>query len=185
MTDNSLPKRKHTRLKDYDYSDNGYYFVTIWSTEGKHLFSKIINEQQVVGRGLAPAERQYYGTVVKYTRYGLIAEQQLFALEKRFNYITVDKYVIMPNHIHAILILKDKTAGASPRPTLMDIICAYKSLTVRECHKYGLPDGKTIFQDSFNERVIRNESSYYTISQYIEENPFRWHLDKYYNYKEK
>lgn len=179
-TDNNLPKRKHPRLKNFDYSDNGYYFITICSIEGKHLFSKITNENQVVGRGLAPAERQYYGTVVKYTRYGLIAEQQLFALEKRFSYLTVDKYVIMPNHIHAILILKDKTAGASPRPTLTDIICAYKSLTVHECQKYNLPKGETVFQSSFYERVIRDEASYYQLWQYIDENPLKWNLDKYY-----
>ena len=179
-TDNNLPKRKHPRLKNFDYSDNGYYFITICSIEGKHLFSKIINENQVVGRGLAPAERQYYGTVVQYTRYGLIAEQQLFALEKRFSHVTVDKYVIMPNHIHAILILKDKTAGASPRPTLTDIVCAYKSLTVRECQKYDLQKGETVFQNSFYERVIRDEASYYQLWQYIDENPLKWNLDKYY-----
>ena len=122
---NQIPKRKHTRLKEYDYSYNGYYFVTICTQNRVNILSKI------VGRGLAPAEKTYD---ICLTEYGKLAEQQLFDLEKRYDNMHIDFYCIMPNHIHIIIVLKE-TAGASPRPTLNDIICSYKSLTTRLINK--------------------------------------------------
>jgi len=68
----------------------------------------------IVGRGLAPAE-------IKLTKIGKIVEEQLNNLPNSYDYVKIDKYVIMPTHIHAIIILSGQTAGASPRPTLMDI----------------------------------------------------------------
>ncbi|MBR3995222.1 MAG: hypothetical protein IKL74_04430 [Clostridia bacterium] len=98
-----LPKRKRTRLKGYDYSLPGSYFITICTKDKKHLLSEI-----TVGQGLAPAENRL-------TIYGFIAKEQIEALEKRYNNITVDKYVIMPNHIH-ILFSIIPTAGALSLP---------------------------------------------------------------------
>ena len=83
----------------------------------------------------------------------------------------------MPNHIHAIIILEE-AAGASPRPTLSDVICAYKSLTKRECNKIK-PISK-LFQNSFYDHVIRNEVDYSEVLKYIEENPAKWYYDKLY-----
>ena len=91
--------------------------------------------------------------------------------------LKVDQYVIMPNHIHAVLILEE-TAGASPRPTLTDIVCAYKSLTTRACKKL-LPINK-LFQTSFYEHVIRGREDYKEIVKYIAENPSRWESDNLY-----
>ena len=96
-----FPKRKPTRLKEYDYSQNGAYFVTICTRGKKCILSDII-----VGQGLAPAETNL-------SQYGKIAEEQLLALKKRYKTIEIDKYVIMPNHIH-IIIISNKTAGACP-----------------------------------------------------------------------
>ena len=98
-----LTKRKHPRLARYDYSTAGAYFITICTQNRKCLLSHI------AGQKLAPAE-------IQYTAYGKIAEEQLFLLEKRYPCLKIDQYVIMPNHIHAILLL-DGAAGASPRPT--------------------------------------------------------------------
>ena len=106
------------------------------------------------------------------------AEQQLLSLENRYEYLSVDKYVIMPNHIHVVLILESDAAGASPRPTLTDIVCAYKSLTTRECKKNGF-DGK-LFQTSFYEHIIRCREDYEEIEKYIYENPIRWYYDELY-----
>ena len=83
----------------------------------------------------------------------------------------------MPNHIHAIFQLAE-TAGVSPRPTVTDIICAYKSLTTRAC-KAAAPIGK-LFQTSFYDHVIRNQKDYLEISEYILNNPKQWELDKLY-----
>ncbi|MBQ1982746.1 MAG: hypothetical protein II229_05955, partial [Clostridia bacterium] len=93
-------------------------------------------------------------TEIEYTLFGEIAEKQLFLLADRYPYLTIDQYVIMPNHIHAILILNGETAGASPRPTLTDIVCTYKSLTTRECKKSGFRE--KLFQTSFYEHIIRS-----------------------------
>ena len=110
--------------------------------------------------------------------FGKIAEKQLFLLEERYPYLEVDQYVIMPNHIHAIMILHGETAGASPRPTITDIVCAYKSLATRECKKNGF-DGK-LFQTSFYEHIIRGQEDYTEIVKYIYENPIRWYYDELY-----
>ena len=162
--ENGLPRRKHPRLTHYDYSTAGAYFVTMCTQNRRCLLSR------VVGRGLAPAE-------IQYTAYGKIAEEQLFCLEERYPSVRIDQYVIMPNHIHAILLLE--AAGASPRPTLTDIICAYKSLTTRECKKINPVD--KVFQTSFHEHVIRGRKDYEEIVEYISENPKKWELDKLYN----
>ena len=99
-------------------------------------------------------------------------------LAQRYPNLTVDRFVIMPNHIHVILFLKNDAAGASPRPTLMDIVCAYKSLTTRECKKSGF-SGK-LFQDSFYEHIIRGREDHEEIVKYICENPLRWYFDELY-----
>lgn len=115
--------RKHIRLKNYDYSQCGYYYVTIHTANNEYTLS-------TVGRGLAPA---YYE--IKLTETGKVAEQQLFALEERFKGVQIDKYVIMPNHIHVVIIIGESVmsveeAGASPRPTIVAILLiVHKILT--------------------------------------------------------
>ena len=162
--ENTLPIRKHPRLKNFDYSSAGAYFITICTHNRKCLFSHI------VGRGLAPTE-------IRYTAYGQIAKEQLFLLEKRYPFLKIDQYVIMPNHIHVILMLGE-AAGASPRPTVPDIVCAYKSLTTRECKK-AIPVDK-VFQDSFYEHIIRGKEDYIGIAEYIINNPKQWEMDALY-----
>ena len=163
--ESSLPKRKHSRLEFFDYSTTGAYFITICTQNRRCVLSSI------VGRGLAPAE-------VQYTAYGRIAEEQLLLLEERYPSLKVDQYVIMPNHIHAILILND-ARGVSPRPTLMDIVCTYKSLTTRKCKK-ACPIDK-VFQTSFYDHVIRGQADYDEIAEYIASNPKQWELDRFYS----
>ena len=106
--ENSLPQRKHPRLKHYDYSTAGAYYITICTQNRQCLLARII------GGGMEPAK-------IQYTPYGKIAEEQLFLLEKRYPFLRIDQYVIMPNHIHVIFLLEN-TAGASPRPTFSFII---------------------------------------------------------------
>lgn len=120
----NLPKRKPTRLANFDYSTNGAYFITICTYNRKRFFGNI------VGQGLAPAENRL-------SIYGQIAEEQLLLLENRYQNIKIYKYVIMPNHIHIIISINN-TAGASPCPTISNIICTYKSLTSRICRQNGL-----------------------------------------------
>ena len=99
-------------------------------------------------------------------------------LEQRYPSLKIDRYVIMPNHIHAILLLEE-TAGGSQRPTIMDIVCAYKSLITRQCKKIRPID--KLFQTSFYEHVIRGYEDYKEIAEYIVNNPKQWELDKLYS----
>ena len=124
-----------------------------------------------VGQGLAPAENHL-------SAYGKIAEEQLLDLENRYPTIIIDKYVIMPNHIHIIIFIQNQSAGASPCPTLSSAICSYKSLTTRLCKQKCSTD--RIFQNSFYDHIIRGEKDYQKIWDYINNNPEKWKEDCFY-----
>ncbi len=160
---NNLPSRKHPRLNTFDYSSSGAYFITICTQDRQCILSNFIKHE------LFPVK-------IKYTEYGKIAEEQLILLEKRYPSVKVDQYVIMPDHIHIILVIHDDKSEASFHPTVSDIVCTYKSLTTRECKKVG--SIQKLFQTSFYEHIIRNHEDYIEISKYIQENPTHW----YYNH---
>lgn len=113
----TLPKRKATRLKAYDYSLPGYYFITLCVQDRRCILSEIS-----VGEGLAPP-------VVRLTGIGKLAEEQLQRIPERFPTAAVEKYVIMPNHIHLILRMKEGSGGASPSPIVTQVVGVFKSLT--------------------------------------------------------
>lgn len=162
---NKLPKRKHPRLKEYDYSLPGAYFITVCTCHRRCILS------HVVGRGLAPAETEL-------TALGMIAREQLAALEERFPSVEITDYVIMPNHIHLLLTLKE-AAGASPHPTVSSVIGAYKSLTARLCKQASSVE--KVFQSSFHDHVIRSEEDLRAAREYIAHNPARWREDELYS----
>ena len=99
-------------MQGYDYSQAGYYYVTICTHEKQPTLSKVL-----AGRGLALAESPLG---VELSDIGRIVEEQLLALNERYYFAKIDKYVIMPTHIHAIIVLSEEAAGASPRPTITD-----------------------------------------------------------------
>ena len=89
--------------------------------------------------------------------------------------MTIDKYVIMPNHIHLILTLQAGTGGASPSPTVTQVVGTFKSMTTRLC------EGESkLFQRSFYDHVIRNDMDYQEIWTYIDQNPAKWAEDCFY-----
>ena len=175
--DKDLPKRKSTRLKNFDYSSAGAYFVTICVRDRMQILSEIARTDLMsanktigiaVGEGLAPPE-----ITVKLKPCGEIVKEQLQLIETRFLGVTVEDYVIMPDHIHAVIFLHGKAGGASPSPTLDDVICAFKSLTSRSCkQKYGI---EKMFQRSSAEHIVRDREDYETRRKYIYENPKRWY----------
>lgn len=176
-----FPKRKSTRLQNFDYSKAGAYFVTICTADRQKLLSEIVFTNDTEADGLAvQGEIPSPEYSVKLTPCGKIAKEQLLLLEHRFQGLAITDYVIMPDHIHAIIFLhnNDKalveaTGGASPSPTLNDVLCAFKSLTSRICKKqYGTAK---IFQRSFADHIIRDGADYETRKKYIYENPMRWY----------
>ncbi|MCL2377366.1 MAG: transposase [Defluviitaleaceae bacterium] len=164
---NELSARKHPRLKSYDYSQNGYYHVTICTQSKLPILSQ-------VGRGLAPAAELTLTTI------GKIVENQLLDLPNRFPGITIDKYVIMPTHIHVIIVIGCSAAGASPRPTLSDVVRVFKPMSTRLCNQDDNVTGRQIWQASFYDEIIRDERMYQNIWKYIDENPAKWAEDCYY-----
>ena len=164
----NLPNRKHPRLKDYDYSRPGAYFITICTHNRKHVLSEID-----VGQGLAPAENRL-------SAYGRIVQEQIELLTERYPFIKINQYVIIPNHIHLLISNYEVAAGASPCPTISDVICTLKSISTRLCRKAGYPQAH-LFQTSFHDHIIRDEQDYLKIAEYIETNPLKWESDCFYN----
>lgn len=108
---------------------------------------------------------------------GELLKEQLQLIEARFANVTVQDYVIMPDHIHALIFLHGRAGGASPSPTLHEVVCALKSLTSRNCkQKYGIDK---IFQRSYAEHIIRDGKDYETHIEYIQENPERWYYKRF------
>ena len=178
--DNGKPQRKSTRLQYFDYSTTGAYFITICTRDRMRILSEIsresltstniTNESKSVGEALAPPALQL-------SSIGEIVEEQMLDLEERYKNILIDEYVIMPDHIHMILIIKN-AGGASASPTMNAVIRTFKSLTSRICkQRFGV---ENIFQRSFYDHVIRDRRDYELKKKYIYENPIKWYYDKVY-----
>lgn len=150
--------RKYPRLKQYDYRLPGYYYITIHNQQNAPLLSSV-------------RQRAAQGAVVYLSMEGHIAQEQLQSLEQRYPYARVDKYVIMPTHIHLILRLME---GTCPRDGVPEIIGVYKSLTTREINAKRNTPGRRQFQRSFYETVLRTERAYRECWEYIDGNPGKW-----------
>ncbi|MDR0221034.1 MAG: transposase [Lachnospiraceae bacterium] len=164
------PTRKNIRLQGYDYSQNGAYFITICTEDRKALFGEI-----VVGAGLVSARMELSNA-------GKMIEDVLVNTTEIFGCI-LDKYIVMPNHIHCIVMID--RAETSPAPTIGDLVCAFKSKATVE-YINGVKSScypsfnRRLWQRNYHDRIIRNEAEYLRIWQYIDENPLRWDEDEYY-----
>ena len=159
----NLPKRKPTRLKEYDYSTPGIYFITICTHNRKCLLSNII-----VGEGLCALPQNTL------TPIGNEIEKSIQYINDNYIGVKIDKYVIMPNHIHLILILDD--SGGHGNPPLQNVIGKLKSYTT---NKFG----NILWQRSYHDHIIRGEKDYRKIWEYIDTNVIRWKKDCFYNSK--
>jgi len=172
-----LPKRKGIRLKGYDYSQNGAYFITICSHNRETIFAEIS-----VGQGLCSCRT---------TPIGGIIEEEIIALPARYPYVAVDQYAIMPNHVHMTIMIDRMQQGwrqeQSPCPTgtIGDVVCALKSITTKRANQCDGMKGRKIWQARYHDRIIRDEAEYLKIWQYIDENPARWVEDVYFENGEK
>ena len=172
ITDNDLPERKKTRLDEYDYSTAGAYFVTICTHNRIRILSNI--------RRGDPCGRP----IVELSQLGKIADNAIPDIENKYD-ISIEKHVIMPNHIHMIVFIKDREMRATARvaPTLGNIIGGYKSLITNKwlniCKQHNITMGQ-IWQRGFYDHIIRTEQDYAQIWQYIDENPVKWESDEYY-----
>ena len=163
-----MPKRKPTRLKHFDYSSQGAYFVTICTKERRCILSR------VVGTGVPD------GPQIELTKYGQIADKYIRQLNDFYDNLSVESYVIMPNHIHMMLWLRGSDNGPSgtPVPTVQNsVLSRFVSTFKRFC---GKEYGTNIWQSRSNDHIIRNRRDYEEHLRYIYENPMRWYYDELY-----
>jgi len=162
----TLLQRKPTRLKGFDYSQNGMYFVTICTHNRKCILSQII-----VGDGVLDVPHTML------LNCGKIVDKYINKLNDFYLNINIEKYVIMPNHIH-LLISVDNPDGMSRTPSPTNAyIPQFISTLKRFCNK---EIGYNIFQRSFHDHIVRNEADYEKIYNYIESNPSKWTEDCFY-----
>lgn len=159
---NEFLKRKPLRLAEFDYGTNGAYFVTI-CTKGRQWLLSSIGD---VGDDahIVPSPRL--------SDYGHVCDKYIRSISAVYTGVSVDAYVIMPNHIH-LLIRLDGAMWASPPTSISDIVRSFKVLVTKEI-------GVSIWQRSFYDHVIRGEQDYAEIAEYIETNPLRWQMDTLY-----
>ena len=151
----NYPNRRQNRLNGYDYSSENKYFVTICTDK----------------------RNQYFWTENRINSFGRIAENELLEICNHFKCVQVDKYVVMPNHIHLILTIgcKPELKLQQPLPTLSTVIGQYKSAVSRKIHMIN--PKITVWQKSFHDRIIRNEAEYLKLWKYIDENTIPFMFD--------
>ena len=156
-----LPVRKNIRLQGYDYSQAGYYHITMCVQGGHEL---LWVEEQIVGARIAHP-LSHIGETVK------IAIENI---PEFYPNVKIDKYVIMPNHIHMIIVLHEDVSGRAMRaPTISRIINQMKGYVTKQV-------GFSVWQKLFHDEIIRNQKAYQNIWQYIENNPAKWAEDDYF-----
>lgn len=149
--------RKPTRLRGFDYSQKRAYFVTVCTQERCEILAEICRG----GALLLPI--------------GEIVDREIRQLPQIYD-VSVEKYVIMPNHIHMIIFLQ----GKEHDDTLCAVLCALKSITTKKANQIDNCIGRRIWQRSFHDHIIRDEKDYLKIWQYIDENPGKWEQDCFY-----
>ena len=157
---NQLPHRKSPRLPEYDYSQNGAYFVTVCTEHRKQILSKI-----VVGKGLCALPQ----IQIELTKTGKIVEECIEYINP-YDFVEVMSYVIMPDHIH--LIISIIAPEGHRDPSLQHTIQQFKSYST---HK----NGQKFWQRSYYDHIVRNESDLIDIHNYIIQNPYLWFEGKH------
>jgi len=159
-----MRERKRTRLENYDYSKNGYYFITICAENREEWFGKVEKEEMILNQ------------------YGKIVNQCWDDLPSHYFNCSLDTFVIMPNHIHGIIVILNNNTvgnGLKPFPThgLSEMIRGFKTFSSRKINEEIKNDNKFQWQKSFYDHVIRNEKSLHNLRHYITFNSLKWELD--------
>ena len=187
--DSFSPQRRSIRLSDYDYTQKGAYFVTVCTLNRECVLGEIVDDEMQINAA------------------GLLVAQTWDRLSLRFPSIELDALVVMPNHVHGIVVLttvsppptppdlvgaglalpeiniperkKDDQKPGTPRgaPTLGDVVGAFKSLSARACNQTLNRAGQRFWQRNYHEHIIRNEADLARIREYIATNPARWTED--------
>jgi putative transposase len=153
---NALPNRRNPRWHNYDYHQSGAYFVTICTHERLHLFGHVANE------------------IMHLSAYGDIAAQDWTALTQHYPHLELDLFVVMPNHMHGILLFIDPAAAS-----LSNVVGAYKGGVSRRVNALRSTPSAPVWQRSFHDRIIRSQQELDMIRQYVDTNPAQWTADRF------
>jgi len=186
--------RKINRLTEFDYSQNGAYFVTICTQDMRCLFGQIVGTSEnsdgsnvgaEEGVGENVGERIAFPhnvTVIREQRpymelsnTGKIVHDKIMAISQIYKSVSVSKYVIMPNHIHMIIEIDndfDESGNAMRSPTISTIMTQFKGAVSKAI-------GQKFWQKSFHDHIIRNQIDYENIWNYIDVNIDNWYEDEY------
>ena len=172
--DQSVQKRKANRLTDYDYSRSGYYFVTICTKDRGPWFGEIRDGEMALNQC------------------GESARVRWLEIPTHFKSVQLDAYIVMPNHIHGIIIIngddhddnnvRNRHACSLPQnknrqyQKLPVIIGSYKAAVAKSIHQI-MPDQDFRWQKSFYDHIIRNDASLNQVREYIMNNPLNWAND--------
>lgn len=159
-------QRRSIRLRHYDYSQAGAYFVTICTKDRKCLFGEVTDNE------------------MRLNRFGKAVAGVWQAIPERFSGIELDAFVVMPNHLHGILMIpyrsaredEPEAASSADNPHLGDLIRVLKAVSTRQIRQMGYES--FAWQRNYYEHIIRNEDSLASIREYIVLNPLKWALDR-------
>ncbi|MEB3206882.1 MAG: transposase [Vampirovibrionales bacterium] len=173
-----LPQRKPLRLPGYNYAQNGAYFITICTKNRACLFGDVTHGEMVLNDA------------------GHIIETEWPRTSVLRNDVMLDEFIIMPNHVHMIVLLSvggdciapstittnpnpDGTMQSSPTTSNISyIIRGFKSATTKTINLHDQTSGTPVWQRGYHDHIIRNEADLNRIRQYIVNNPLQWHLDE-------
>ena len=167
--DRSVHHRHSVRLYDYDYSGPGAYFITICTLDRICLFGRVVNCDMVL------------------SDIGDLVRQEWVNTESIRPYVTVDRFVVMPDHTHAIVVInavQDSDTAATGEKGRADnglmsggvgeIVGQFKSVVTKRINRLRNSPGASVWQRNYYERIIRDERELNMVRQYIEQNPVRW-----------
>ena len=160
--DPEIHHRRSVRLVSHNYSDPGSYFVTICAFEKRCYFGSIENFE------------------VRLSLVGTIINKCWHSIPTWFPSVTLDHFVIMPNHLHAILVLDQRDSNTKPPASLSTIVRSFKSACTRHFDQQAATEPKNIWQRNYHEHIIRSRRRLFELRQYILDNPTNWHLDELY-----
>ena len=167
--DSQIHHRKSVRIPGYDYTQDGWYFVTICTHNHNVLLGNVVNGEMVLNE------------------YGQIVSKIWKWLPEQYKYIKLHEWIIMPNHLHGIIEYhNDGRGGSRTAPTdikikpLGRIIGAFKTVSTKHINKIQNTPGHKLWQRNYYEHIIRNEKDLNRIGEYIIYNPLKWPEDKYY-----
>jgi putative transposase len=174
---NMIHNRRSIRLKDYDYTQEGAYFVTICAYQRACVFGKIANDEVIL------------------TEIGRVVQEEWEQTAVLRPYIALDMFVVMPNHFHGIIVIAEEISGdkkgtihRAPTPrqfgipiarSLSTIVGTYKAAVTRRVNKGH--SANPLWQRNYHEHIIRNETDLDRLRAYIETNPARWQADSLYH----